>query len=125
MQPNFEAWDFLLALCNAAGVMVVGVYTWWTNRDKATADAIEGLRSALENQTDELRGEIRIIEARVSSTEHDVGERLRLNDLSDLYDAINRLNREMGEVHAGVKAISAQIHMQQEFLMKARGPFDL
>lgn len=122
---NYEAWDFLLALANAAGVMLVGIYTWWMNRDKATADAIEGVRNAMDNQTEQLRGELRVIETRVSESEHEIGTRLRLQDLAALYDALNRMNREMGELNAELKASRSQLQIHQEFLMARRSPFDL
>ena len=125
MQPNFEAWDFVLALANAAGVMVVGVYTWWTNRDKATADAIEGLRNAMDNQTEEIRLELTAIERRVNKSEHEIGTRLKLQDLGDLYELMNRMNREMGELNAELKANRAQLQLHQEYLMSKQNPFGL
>lgn len=123
---NYETWDFLLALANAVGVALVGLYTWWANRDKATSDAIERVRQSLDDTSDQLRIEIRAIESRVSESEHDIGTRLKLGDLGDLYDTLNRLNREMGELSGALKANSAQLQMHQEFLMKInRNPFDL
>jgi hypothetical protein len=115
---NFEAWDFVLALANAVGVALVGFYTWWANRDKATSDAIERVRTSLDDTSDQLQVELRAIGARVSEVEHDIGNRLKLQDLGDLYEALNKINREMGELSAELRANRNQLQMHQEFLMK-------
>jgi len=125
MSPDYEALKFYLALLNAVGVAAVGVYTWWTNRDRATQAAIAAVREELTKRLDTVADKVHTAVARVADVEHDVQERLKLADLSDLYQGINKLGREMGELTSELKAMSRQLTQHSDVLLRNGGMMGL
>ena len=117
---TLELLKFALAVVNTFGVAGVAVYTWWVNRDRATAAAIDSVKAQLA-ASDERNGvRIAALEQRMGQAEHELRERLRLHDLEDLYESLNRMNREIGEMSAKLSGLSAQWTLVQEYLMKTR-----
>lgn len=125
MSPDYEALKFYLALLNAIGVAAVGIYTWWANRDRATQAAIGAVREEMAKRLDSVADKVHTAVARVADVEHDVQERLKLADLSDLYQGINKLGREMGELTSELKAMSRQLTQHSDVLLRNGGMMSL
>lgn len=125
MSPDYEALKFYLSLLNVLGVLVVGIYTWWTNRDRATQAAIAAVREELSERLDIVVDRVHTAVARVAEVEHDVSERLKLSDLADLYQGMNTLGREMGAMTAELKAVSRQMAIHSEYLLRNGGGLGL
>lgn len=125
MSPDYEALKFYLSLLNVLGVLVVGIYTWWTNRDRATQAAIAAVREELTKRLDVVVDQVHTAVARVAEVEHDVSERLKLSDLADLYQGLNNLGREMGAMTAELKSVTRQMTIHSEFLLRNGGVIGL
>ena len=125
MSHDYEALKFYLQLANALGVTLIGIYTWWSNRDKATEAAIRAVREDLGRRLDEVVDNVHTATARVAEVEHDVNERLKLSDLADLYQGMNTLGREMGAMTAELKAVSRQMAIHSEYLLRNGGGLGL
>lgn len=121
MSPDYEALKFYLALLNVLGVVAVGVYTWWSNRDRATQAAIATVREELTKRLDTVVDQVHTAVARVAEVEHDVQERLKLADLSDLYQGMNQMGREMGALTSELKAMSRQLTQHSDVLLRNGG----
>lgn len=117
MDIDYNALQFWLSLANTVGLVAIGIYTWWANRNKATAEAIAAARAAAESQIAALTQRLSGNEVRLLNVEHEVRDRLRSEDLHDLYNRINEINREMGEFSANLRAANEQLRLHQEFLL--------
>ena len=119
MDPTPETLNVGLNYVTAVCTALIGVYTWWTSRGKATEDAIKEVRAASEREADQMREDQHRL-AVVTRVEHSVGERLKVNDLGELYEKMSELNREMGEINSKLGANIHQITLLQEYLMRRR-----
>lgn len=117
MHLDYNALQFWLSAINTAGLILIGLYTWWTNRDRATTDAIAAVASEGHELASVIRGDLAAQERRIVDVEHEVRDRLRSEDLRELYQRINEINREMGEFSAALKATTEQARLHQEFLL--------
>lgn len=108
MTLDYNALQFWLGLVNLLGVVVIGIYTWWAGRDRATASAIAAVNQRVEQN-----------EREIYRLDLQVKDSLRLKDLSDLYESVSDINREMGAFSANLKAANDQLRLHQEFLMSS------
>ncbi len=120
-----ETLDLALKVVNLIGVVAVGVYTWWTNRDRATAAAIQSARAEakalcvdLDKALTEERRARHELEMRAMRLEQEMEHRLRLQDLEDLWTNMSKVNRELGEMSARLTTFNTQLQLHQEFLMR-------
>lgn len=120
MSADIPTLDFALKLLNFFGLVAIGVYTWWTNRDRATAAAIEGVRAAAQKAVTHQRNQLHHLEQRISKCEHEIEQRLRLQDLEDLWTHVTKLNRELGELSSRLTVFNTQLQQHQEFLMQSK-----
>ncbi|MBI2801263.1 MAG: hypothetical protein HYX63_13460 [Gammaproteobacteria bacterium] len=117
MEPNYLVLDLGLQYVTVTATALVGIYTWWTNRGKATEAAINTVQEASDRQIEQLAGDLHQANQRIVNCEHEVRERLKTSDLSQLYDRLSDLNREMGELKSELQANRHQVGLLQEYLM--------
>ncbi|MEW6670213.1 MAG: hypothetical protein AB1427_00835 [Thermodesulfobacteriota bacterium] len=43
VKPFYHYWQFWLQMVQLIGIVVIGIYTWWTNREKVNASRFESL----------------------------------------------------------------------------------
>ncbi|MGE4334543.1 MAG: DUF2730 family protein [Pigmentiphaga sp.] len=81
---NYQAWQFWFNVGYSVGLLALGVYTWWVNREKVTASRFSGLEtrmqrvetrlanlptcashSKMDQDIDEVKGAVKRIEGRM------------------------------------------------------------
>lgn len=117
---DYEAMRFWLMVLNTVGVAGLTVYTWWVNRNRATADAIELVKRANEKKVHGLEVRVQHAEQQLATQGQQLAQRLTLHDLSDLYEGLKTMNREIGENAAKLAAVANQLQLHQEYLMRER-----
>lgn len=135
--PNYQAWQFWFGVFQFVGLVALGVYTWWTNREKITAKRFLGLERQFakcmpvaEHQAAEdtrnadcrahqLRtGEVELSLARIGSEIRNMPNR---QEMAALSHDINGLTRKLGNVEGRLDGLNHTLALINEFLINEGG----
>lgn len=103
---DYDAGKFWLEFFNLVLIVVLGIYTWWVNRNKAASVEVrkaEKQRQALANRMD-------IIEERIEHLPND-------NDIERIHERIDVVSNQLSEISGSMKASNRQLELINEHLI--------
>ncbi len=104
---DYRAWQFWLAVVVAVEGVVIGIYSWITNKDKAQAKDIK-----------EIKGEIQGVENRVTKLE---AGSISHADLSKVYQKINDVGNDVSELNGSIKGLKESVGLIHQHLLNSGG----
>ena len=120
MKIDYTAAKFWMDLFQIVGIVMLGIYTWWQGKNRATQSAIDRVderlgdeKIAISQQLMTHSDRLFLIEKRIESLPQD-------RHISELHTRINSLNREMGELGSTLEATNALLKIHQEYLMSKK-----
>ena len=104
---DYKAYQFWLAVAVALEGIVVGVYTWVSNRDKAQAEDIK-----------EVKGDLQKLETRVTRLE---AGSISHEDLSKVYDRINDVGNAVSGLDEAITGLRESVGLIHQHLLNSNG----
>lgn len=106
MDVDYGAGRFWLSAVQWVTTLAVGVYAWWTARNRATAKSIADVK----NQVDGVDGRVLLLEDRAKSAPtHD--------DLGKLYERLGQINGNVERLVGEFSAHRRSVDRIQEHLL--------
>lgn len=100
--PDYSAWRFWFDVLQLAGISLIGVYSWWVNREKVTT------------------GKFREHERRICQLENDVRHPNCQYHLG--FEArLDTLHGDIRELAGGVKGLRRAVDLMNEYLINNGG----
>ncbi len=118
---DYSEWQFWLNVAQVGGYVVLGLYVWFTNRQKATVaeirevkDNVEALKAAQALRCGEHITRTTTLEVALKSapTHADIGE---------VYDRVNVVKGTVDEMSGVLKGVNSQVRLLVEHHMKGDG----
>ncbi len=94
MNISWQGVQAIVEIINLAAVLLLAIYTYVLNRNKATAAAMQDVNFRLAEHN-----------ARLDVIESDGKHILTHNDLSPIYEAVNGVGREISELRGKVEGM--------------------
>jgi len=125
---NYQAWQFWFGVAQFFLTVVMGVYVWISNRDKATSAEIKKTAAEIVAVKGEIQNEIKALEkARVSSCSLHLNRTTALevqvknsptkDDMGVLHEKINEVGKALAENTGILKTQAPQIRLLVEHHM--------
>jgi uncharacterized protein YoxC len=115
---DYRAWGFYLQAIQFVGYLVLGIYVWQTNRDKATAREIKEVREEMQKiqfaQGDKCNRHLK----RTTVLEGSVQALPTHRDLGEMYEKINGVKSTVDEISGSLKGIGYQMKILIEHHIK-------
>ncbi|MHB8808953.1 MAG: DUF2730 family protein [Desulfobulbaceae bacterium] len=115
---DYRVWEFWLRVGQIAGYVILGIYVWLSNRQKATVAEIQAVRKEVQD-VQKIQAEncgkhlhrTTVLEGSVKSlpTHHDLGE---------MYEKINGVKSTVDEISGSMKGIGFQLKLLVEHHLK-------
>lgn len=105
-------WDarFLFELTKNTFLLAVGIYVWWTTRNRATSTAIRDVHIRLDE-----------VDRHVSRIEQTLENRPGYSEIEKLRGEMAGMNRSVGELAMQVHASNALLNRLHEYLLTEKG----
>lgn len=103
MDIDWTAARFFLDLGLVVFTGGVGIYVWWTSRNRASSEAI------------------RAVDRRVDGLEQQLKRRPGFNDLDKLRTEMHGISRGMAEISTQMQSTNALLNRLHEYLLTERG----
>lgn len=107
---NWSGARFVLDLLVSAGMIAVGIYTWWVSRRQATTAAID----AVDERVSEVEG-------RVAQAEQELRHVPTHSDVSELSHRIAGLHGDLREIKGSLAGLSRSVDLMNEHLIRQGG----
>lgn len=130
MTIDYEWWRFWLGILQLVVTVFIGVYVWWTGREKVTATRFQALENEVAKRAtgeslEELREKLRQHQEsrcnehlrRTSTLEVKFDKAPSHNDLGDLHDRITTVKGSVDEMNGHLKALVTQVRLLVEHHM--------
>lgn len=100
---DYSGLRFWLDIFQLAGICIIGVYSWWANRERVT-------NKRFERQ-----------EKRLNALESEVKRFPSHSQLKELSDRIDRLHGDMREMSGSLKGLTRSVDLMSEHLINQGG----
>ena len=127
---DYEAWRFWLGILQFVGTIVIGVYVWWTNREKVnrkrfaqleadvkkrlTAEALKEVEKARDVQCEKHQ-------VRTTELEHSLRSMPNRSEIAGLSEEINHLTNKLGRLEGRLDGLNRVADLINEFLINQGG----
>jgi chromosome segregation ATPase len=137
---NYTAWRFWFDTGQMVATLVIGIYVWWSNRDKVAArrfakleaevkdrapgDALERAKAELEKAKAERDAKCTLHQARTAELEHNLRKIPDRAEVSELAREMNDLGQKLGRLEGRLDGLNRLGDLINEFLINqgGRGP---
>lgn len=133
-QPDYVAWKFWLDILQLIGLIVIGVYTWWANSNKATnkrfarleaevrsrvtSDALDGLEKERQTNCGLHRNRTSSIEKELQGISGEIKHLPKQEDVARVHARMDSVSNEMNQVVGELKATRRQLDLVLEELLR-------
>ncbi|ACL72728.1 conserved hypothetical protein [Thioalkalivibrio sulfidiphilus HL-EbGr7] len=101
---------FFFEVLKNAFLLGVGVYVWWTNRNRATSAAIREVHLRLDE-----------VDRHVSRLEQTLDNRPGYGEIDKLRAEMAEMNRGMAQVSAQLQSTTSLLNRLHEYMLQERG----
>lgn len=101
---------FFFEVLKNAFLLGVGVYVWWTNRNRATSTAIREVHLRLDE-----------VDRHVSRLEQTLDNRPGYGEIDKLRAEMAEMNRGMAQVSAQLQSTTSLLNRLHEYMLQERG----
>lgn len=134
MELNYEFWRFWMGVVQLVGTAVLGIYVWWTNREKVNSTRFKSLENEVRDRVTEAA--LTAIEkdraercdrhqARTSSIEnelHGIKTELKYHpnqtDIARVHARMDTVSKELDQAVGEFRATRRQLDLVLEALIK-------
>lgn len=118
---DYRAWQFWLNVGQVIGYVILGVYVWFSSRQKATVAEIKDVREKMENL--EKSQSLRCSEhmTRTTTLEAAAKNAPTHSDLGAVYDRVNEVKGSVDSMKGTLRGVSTQVNLLVEHHMKGGG----
>lgn len=131
---DYSAWQFWLNVGQVGGYVVLGLYVWFTNRQKATVAEINAVREKVEGKAN--AAEIKAVQEKVEGMEKEQAIRCGTHmnrtttlevkvenapthkDLGEVFERINAVKGSVDSMCGSLKGVSTQVNLLVEHHLK-------
>lgn len=104
---DWREWQFWLAVGLALENIAVGIYVWFSNRDKARDADMKSVKA-------EVQGvETRVTKLEAGSISH--------SDLSKVYDRMNVMAQEVSKLNGSIQGLQGAVELIHQHLLNSSG----
>lgn len=104
---DWGEWQFWLTVAMALMNIGVGIYVWFSNRDKARNEDLKEIRTGAKDI------ETRVTKLEAGSISHD--------DLGQVYDRINEVSDQVSKLNGTMSGVKSSVDMIHEYLLTSNG----
>lgn len=110
MDLDYKALSFGLQALNTFGLIVVGVYSWISNRHKANASSIEAVK-------DQVLEDMTKIESRFARVESEIRHLPTHNDMGAVYERVNEVAETLSALQGQLQQMNSGVQMIHQYLL--------
>lgn len=110
---DYKALSFWFHVMEVICIAGLGIYSWFSNRHKANADAIDHVEQSVTAKLGSLNN-------RVLSVESELKHLPTHSDIGALYDRINRVGESMSTVEGKLQQINNSLNLIHDHLLNNR-----
>lgn len=136
MQPSidYQAWQFWFNVIQFLGLLALGIYTWWINREKVNAKRFKGLEDDVKERVTKValeafekererncqrhRERTGSIEGELKKLGSDISHLPTQADIGRVYDRVHEVARDMDQAVGELKSTRHQLHLVLEELLR-------
>ncbi len=133
---NYEAWRFWMGVAQLVGTLAIGVYVWWTNREKITNKRFRALEKDVAKKTSEAAVQSLIekhvpgcpnaakavaMDSKLTRLEAELRSMPGRTEIQHLNDNIAELSNDLGKLHGKLGGINRAVDLINEFLINQGG----
>lgn len=115
---DYRAWEFWLKVGQVAGYVILGIYVWLSNRQKATVAEIQAVKDQVDllekGQAEKCSKHLQ----RTTALESSVQGLPTHRDLGEMYEKINGVKSTVDEISGSMKGIGFQLKLLVEHHLK-------
>lgn len=104
---DWNAMRFFLDALVLAGMVAIGVYTWWVSRRQATASAIKEVDRRVDG-----------VDERLTQVESDMQHMPTQTDVAELSGRIGELHGDLREIKGSLRGLSRAVDLMNEHLIR-------
>lgn len=118
---DYSAWQFWLNVGQVFGYVILGVYVWFSNRQKATVAEIVDVRKKVEALEKGQINRCRDHQNRTTTLEVQVKNGPTHKDLGEVFERINAVKGSVDSMSGALKGVSTQVNLLVEHHLKGEG----
>lgn len=114
----YEKYRVAMDITQLIMMAVIGIYSWFVNRTKATKNAIEQVREENSKSIRELQNGMHELAGKIDLQEKEISHLPSHDHLSELHEKVNTVNSTLNNVTGEMKGINRNLSLILESLMK-------
>ncbi len=133
---NYEAWRFWMGVAQLVGTLAIGVYVWWSNREKITNKRFRALETDVAKKTSAAAVQSLIekhvpgcpnvsrtaaVDGKLTRLEAELRSMPGRTEIQHLNDNMSRLSNDMGKLQGKLGGINRAVDLINEFLINQGG----
>lgn len=117
---NWTAAKFFFDVLQVVFMVLVAVYVWWVNKNRATDTAIDDVRAESKRAVGDIEERVDHMDRRLESIAHDLHHRPSSKELRDLWRKLDETNQGLAKAASTNESLSVQLQMIHQHLLEQR-----
>lgn len=134
---NYTAWRFWFDVLQLLGTLAIGIYVWWTSREKITSQRFAALekevakrispadlddaRAKRDKQCAEHRQETTTLNKAYADLSREVSHLPTRSEVKELSDSMRSLTEKIGNLNGRMSGVNRAVDLINQFLIEQGG----
>lgn len=114
----YEKYRVAMDITQLIMMAVIGIYSWFVNRTKATKNAIEQVREENSNSIHDLQKAMHDLSGKIALLDKEISHLPGHDHLSELHEKVNAVNSALENVTGEMKSINRNLSLILESLLQ-------